>query len=99
MVQATAICPSRPSPRASPQRVRAKISRSFSVTVILFSMRKKTRTTAGIRGENQLGKLGCAVQHQGEYWQYSYCDNEFPQRYYLTASRWGTSLSSAPNYA
>lgn len=64
-----------------------------------FLPTKKTRTTAEIRGEKQFGLRGHAVQYQDEYWQYSYCDNEFPHRYYLTASRWGTSLSSAPNYA
>lgn len=40
IVQATAICPTRLSPRAAPQSVRARMSRSFSVAVLTFLQAK-----------------------------------------------------------
>lgn len=41
IVQATAIYPASNSPRASPHKVRARISRSFSMTVMRFLRAKK----------------------------------------------------------
>jgi hypothetical protein len=49
MVQATAICPAKLSPRASPHSVRARMSRSFSVTGITFLQAKKSPHLAGFK--------------------------------------------------